>query len=157
MKPEFPYHVANARHLQWKRKLARQAVTVPGTWYPEERFMRLYMVKSAMQAPTSLSQAIAQTVHVLNTVTVPPGAQYGTDSGHGSGEGTGDHTLWGAIYDHNASSPNLYWRTALNQNLQRIQFADVDLKIGAPALFLPVIGNSLPWFHDARSSFKPKV
>jgi len=154
--PEFPYHVANVRHLQWKRGLARQAVTIPGTWYPEERFMRLYMVKSAMQPPTSLSQAVSQAVHVLNTVTVPMGAQYGTDSGHGSGEGSGDHTLWAAIYDHNATSPTLYWRTAFNQNLQRLQFSDVDLKLGATELYLPVV-NSLPWFNDARSSMVPRA
>jgi len=154
--PEFPFHVANVRHLQWKRKLARQAVTIPGTWYPEERFMRLYMVKSAMQPPTSLSEAVSQAVHVLNTVTVPMGAQYGTDSGHGSGEGSGDHTLWAAIYDHNGTSPTLYWRTAFNQNLQRLQFSDVDLKLGAPSLYLPVV-NVLPWFNDARSSMKPRL
>lgn len=153
--PEFPYHLTNVRHLQWKRGLARQAVTVPGTWYPEERFMRLYMVKSAMKAPTSYQEAIAQAVHVLNTVTVPMGDQYGTDSGKGSGEGSGDHTLWAAIYDHNSSSPVLYWRTAQNQNLQRLRLSDVNLTLGAPELALPVV-NSLPWFNDARASLKPR-
>ena len=29
--PGFAYHLANVKHLQWKRTLARQAVPVPGT------------------------------------------------------------------------------------------------------------------------------
>eukprot|EP01047_Picozoa_sp_COSAG01_P018814 COSAG01_NODE_1028_length_12028_cov_5.688826_5_plen_39_part_00 len=36
---------------------------------------------------------------MLNTVTVPMGAQWGTDSGAKSGEGAGDHTLYGVLYD----------------------------------------------------------
>ena len=47
-------------------------------------------------------------------VTVPLGAQYGTDSG--SAEGTGDHTKWGVIYDQ--ANATMYWRTEFNMNLQ---------------------------------------
>lgn len=41
----------------------------------------------------------------MNTVTVPQGDQYGTDSG--SGEGNGDHSCWGLVRDH--KEPALYW------------------------------------------------
>ena len=35
---------------------------------------------------------------MLNTITVPMGTQMGTDSG--AGEGQGDHTQFGVVYDH---------------------------------------------------------
>lgn len=35
--PELSYHLTNVDHYEWKRSLARQAVAVPGGWYPEER------------------------------------------------------------------------------------------------------------------------
>ncbi len=43
----------------------------------------------------------------MNTVSVPQGDQYGTDSGEASGEGDGDHTQWGVVRDH--LDPALYW------------------------------------------------
>ncbi|CAE7509573.1 cbh [Symbiodinium microadriaticum] len=78
--PTFDWHISNIQHYEWKRTLARQAVEVPGGWYPE----------------------------VLNTITVPEGFQYGTDTGETSGEGSGaDHTMFGLIRDH--SEPAIYW------------------------------------------------
>lgn len=47
--PTFDWHLANIDHYEWKRTLARQAVGVPGGWYPEDRFLRVYMVKQGMQ------------------------------------------------------------------------------------------------------------
>merc|ERR1712217_638827 len=102
--------------------LARSAVEMPGSWYPEARFQRLHLVKSAMPKPASYQEAIMQTVHVLNTVTVPMGSQIGTDSGEG--EGLGDHTQWAVVYDH--LNGTIYWRTEVNQNLQRLQLADAQ-------------------------------
>ena len=58
---------------------------------------------------------------MLNVVTVPMGAQIGTDSG--AGEGKGDHTEWGVLYDHRSNA--LYWRTQFNQNYQRLRLADL--------------------------------
>lgn len=112
--PEFDYHVTNVKHYEWKRGLARQAVPVPGSWYPEERYLRIHMVKSGMKDLGLLTkaddyqQAIALVTQVMNTVTVPYGNQYGTDTGDASGEGSNpDHTMWGIIRDH--STPALYW------------------------------------------------
>lgn len=45
---------------------------------------------------------------MLNSVTVPMGEQYGTDTGDGSGEGNAaDHTNYGLIRDH--FEPAFYW------------------------------------------------
>jgi hypothetical protein len=94
--PNFEYHLMNVQHLLWKRTLARQAVPVPGSWYPEDRFMRAYMVKSAMPLPTSSQEAVAYAVAALNVVTVPMGNPPGTDTGAawpaGHRYATGDRT-----------------------------------------------------------------
>lgn len=51
-----------------------------------------------MPPPANYQAAVLQAEHVLNVITVPMGSQMGTDSG--AGEGQGDHTLFGVIYDH---------------------------------------------------------
>lgn len=141
--PAFDYHLANARHLQWKKTLVRQAVAVPGSWYPEERFLRVLMVKEAMPPPASLQVAVAQAVGVLNTITVPMGAPPGTDSGPRSAEmGDADHSLFGVIRDH--ADPTVYWRSAYNPSLQRLRLSEVDLAEGAHSKSLRV--SSGPWY-----------
>eukprot|EP00604_Paraphysomonas_vestita_P001084 CAMPEP_0174818308 /NCGR_PEP_ID=MMETSP1107-20130205/972_1 /TAXON_ID=36770 /ORGANISM="Paraphysomonas vestita, Strain GFlagA" /LENGTH=102 /DNA_ID=CAMNT_0016029987 /DNA_START=628 /DNA_END=933 /DNA_ORIENTATION=+ len=98
--PTFDWHLENIKHYEWKRTLARQAVAVPGGYYPEDRFLRVHMIKSGMQAynlfeTTDYQTAISYTSQVLNSVTVPMGEQYGTDTGDLSGEGSlPDHTIW---------------------------------------------------------------
>ena len=47
--PTFDWHQQNIEHYEWKRTLARQAIAVPGNFYPEDRFLRAYMMKSGMQ------------------------------------------------------------------------------------------------------------
>ena len=150
--PVFEYHIANAQHLAWKRTLVRQAVPVPGSWYPEDRFMRVLMSKQTMPPPSSLQHAVAQAVGVLNTITVPMGSPPGTDSGPHSAEmGESDHSLWGVIRDH--ASPAVYWRSAYNPSLQRLRLADVDLSKGAPVKHLAVSAG--PWFADAKGALAP--
>jgi len=148
--PAFEYHIANAQHLAWKRTLVRQAVPVPGSWYPEERFIRVLMVKSAMPPPLSAQHAVSQAVGVLNTITVPMGSPPGTDSGPHSAEmGLADHTLWGVVRDH--ADPTVYWRSAYNPSLQRLRLADVDLTKGATMRSMAVATG--PWFTDAAKAF----
>jgi penicillin V acylase-like amidase (Ntn superfamily) len=60
--PEYPWMVRNVQHFEWKRHLARPAVTMPGTWYPDERFLRIHAVKSSMPQPKSRREAIVQVV-----------------------------------------------------------------------------------------------
>jgi penicillin V acylase-like amidase (Ntn superfamily) len=148
--PPFPWHVANVRHAAWKMANARPAFTVPGTFYPDERFLRLHLLKSAMPPPASYEEAMMQALHVLNSVTVPMGQQLGTDSS--AGEGAGDHTMWASVMDHKKRT--IYWRTQTNQNLQRLALADARLEPGAPEGAIHFGKNDLPWFHDAASAVK---
>ena len=148
--PQFQWHVENARHAQWKLHNARPSFTIPGTFYPDERFLRISLFKSAMPKPSTYEEAMMQAVHVLNAITVPMGNQMGTDSS--KGEGAGDHTKFGVVYDH--LNRTIYWRTETNQNLQRLRLADADLTNSSAAAFLP-FANSLPWFSDAASAFSP--
>jgi penicillin V acylase-like amidase (Ntn superfamily) len=49
--PTFDWHLTNIGHYEWKRSLSRQAVGVPGGWYPEDRFLRLHMVWPLLLLP----------------------------------------------------------------------------------------------------------
>ena len=101
--------------------------------------------------PKDHREAVMHAAHVLNTITVPPGAQMGTDSG--AGEGAGDHTMWGAIYDH--ANATVYFRESLNQNLQRVVLAELPLGKGAPIVQMELgPKNGLDWFGEATASFR---
>lgn len=150
--PPHLWHVEAVRHMLWKQTLQRPAVDMPGSWYPEARFQRLHLVKSAMSEPASYQEAIMQTVHVLNTVTVPMGSQMGTDSG--KGEGLGDHTQYAVIYD--SKNQIIYWRTQVNQNLQRLRLEDAGLEVGGQEQVIAAQSPKLPWFNDASGSLSPK-
>eukprot|EP00600_Ochromonadales_sp_CCMP1393_P006101 CAMPEP_0174973786 /NCGR_PEP_ID=MMETSP0004_2-20121128/11440_1 /TAXON_ID=420556 /ORGANISM="Ochromonas sp., Strain CCMP1393" /LENGTH=335 /DNA_ID=CAMNT_0016224283 /DNA_START=125 /DNA_END=1132 /DNA_ORIENTATION=+ len=125
--PTFDYHLMNVKHYEWKRNtLARQSVATPGNFYPEERLLRVHMMRSGMQemglmdtGAVNFQNAFSLTVQVLNTVTVPQGYQYGTDSG--SEEGDADHSCWGVVRDH--LTPALYWRDATNPSFRKIEVA----------------------------------
>ncbi|CAE7294188.1 cbh [Symbiodinium pilosum] len=151
--PTFDWQLQAIQHLKWKEGLARTAVAMPGAWYPEDRFQRIFLVRRGMPTPKSYQDAVMQAVHVLNTVTVPMGLQLGTDSGKHSGEGSGDHTQWGVIYDH--VQKVMYWRSSANHNLQRLQLDDL-LKSGGKRS-LNADAAHLPWFNDAAAAFQPVV
>ena len=139
------------QHFEWKQSLARPSTSLPGAFYPDERFLRLHLVRKGLPPPKSHREALMHAVHVLNTVTVPPGAQMGTDSG--PGEGNGDHTMWGVIYDHRNAT--LYFREQTNQNLNRVRLADLHLSEGSRIVRLPVgPDNGLPFVNDAAPMFK---
>jgi len=141
------------KHLQWKQSLARPAVAMPGSWYPDARFQRIHLVKSGMPEPKTYEEAMMQAVHTLNTITVPMGLQIGTDSGDGSGEGKADHTQYGVIYDH--KNRILYWRSAVNQNLQRLRLKDCGLTQGSESQIVHMFDPLLPWFNDVAKALKP--
>lgn len=154
--PTFDWHLTNIEHYEWKRSLSRQAVPVPGSWYPEERFLRIHMVKSGMQdfglnEEPNYQEAFSLTAQVLNVVTVPYGNQYGTDTGEASGEGSNpDHTMWGLIRDH--STPALYWRDAGNPTFRGIKLSEIDFSVGALQYQIPLeVG---PYFIDFTSYFQ---
>lgn len=151
--PEFDWHLTNIAHYEWKRTLARQAIEIPGGWYPEQRFLRVYMVKEGMQSggydeTTDYQLAFSLTAQVLNTVTVPMGNQYGTDTGEASGEGGGaDHTIWGMIRDH--ADAAIYWRDAGNPTFRRLRLKDLPLAEGSPQKSMVL--ETGPFFVDATS------
>jgi len=147
--PRFEWQLQAVWHLKWKQSLARPSVSMPGSWYPDERFERIYLVKSGMPAPKEYQEAVMQAVHVLNTITVPMGNQIGTDSG--TGEGRGDHTQWGVVYDHKRKI--MYWRSQANQNMQRLRLADAEIAIGMKERYLAVESPRLPWYNDASLDF----
>jgi choloylglycine hydrolase len=145
--PPFPWQVANARHMLWKRSLARPAVGLPGAYYPDERFLRLVETKAALRPPPSYRAAVMQVVFVLNTVTVPPGEQYGTDTPLSAAQqGRYGHTNFGVVYDHAKTA--IYWRSEFNMNLQRLRLSDAELGHGAERKRLS-LGDALPWYEDA--------
>jgi choloylglycine hydrolase len=154
--PTFDWHLEHIKHYQWKRTLARQAVAIPGNFYPEERFLRAYMMKEGQQAmgltsTTDFQHAFAFTVQVLNTVSVPMGNQYGTDSGDsGNSEGDGDHTVWGIVRDH--KDPTIYWRDATNPTFRRLALKDVDLSLRGQQKSLLL--ESGPYFVNMVDNFQ---
>lgn len=150
--PPFPWQLQAVNHLKWKRSLARPAVAMPGAWYPDERFQRIYLLKSAFPKPKSEQEAIMQAVHVMNSISVPLGA-IGTDSG--KGEGDDDRTHFGVVYDHKNAA--VYWRAEHNQNLQRLMLTDAQLAEGSPPKFVLLRSPKLPFFHDAAAALEHSV
>jgi len=154
--PELSYHLTNIEHYEWKRGLARQAVAVPGGWYPEDRFLRIHMVRSGMEQSgdwktTDYQQAFSLTSQVLNTITVPMGLQYGTDTGEASGEGSNsDHTMWGLVRDHKDAA--IYWRDSYNPTFRRLRLRDIDFS--AKQQFQLVL-ESGPFFVDMADKMSP--
>ncbi|KAJ8613511.1 hypothetical protein CTAYLR_002191 [Chrysophaeum taylorii] len=160
--PAIDYHITNVRHFKWKQTLANPSLVVPGDWYPDSRFLRIYLVKNGMDPPGDYTTAVQQAVHVLNTITVPMGSgQLGTDSSLGSGgEGPHDHTLYGVVYDH--LDARLYYRTYRNLNLQMVDLPALLAHLETTTtttttdpLVLSVLSADLPWYNDATSSFAP--
>merc|ERR1712147_569887 len=96
---------------------------MPGAFYPDERFLRIHLIKSSLPNPGSYQEAMEHALHVLNSITVPMGQQMGTDSGFG--EGLADHTHWAHIYDRKAAI--LYWRTQYNLQLQRFVVSEATV------------------------------
>jgi penicillin V acylase-like amidase (Ntn superfamily) len=149
--PTLDWHLENVQHYLWKRTLSRQAVAIPGNFYPEERFLRTHMIKEGMQVAglmtntSSYQTAFALTAQVLNSVSVPEGDQYGTDSSdNGGSEGSGDHTCWGIIRCH--SDPAIYWRDATNPTFRRIRLKDLDLSVKTKRSMLKLEDG--PYFID---------
>lgn len=149
--PPFPWHIQNVKLFRWKQSLARPSTVIPGNFYPDERFLRIHLLKAAMNQPNSYQEAVEQALHVMNSVTVPMGEQQGTDSG--SDEGRADHTHFGHIYDHR--NRVLYFRHYTNLQLQRLRLEDLNLKDGAKINRMPYNQtiNQIPWFTDATDHF----
>lgn len=148
--PPYPWHIENVKHYEWKKNMASPVIEAPGAFYPDHRFIRLHNLKGGLEAPKSNKDLIMNAVHLLNSVTIPPGLMMGTDSGDGEGEG--DHTIFGIVYDHTENV--VYYRSFDNQSLQRVRLQDLNLdEVGGAKNFLPVV-NDNDWFVDAARSFR---
>mmetsp|Transcript_66992 Transcript_66992/g.119144 ORF Transcript_66992/g.119144 Transcript_66992/m.119144 type:complete len:368 (-) Transcript_66992:85-1188(-) len=144
--PPFPWQLETLRNMQSKIKSQHASVAMPGSWYPDERFQRIWLVKSGMNLPADYPSAVAQAFTVMDTVTVPEGTQIGTD-------GIGTYTIWGAVYDH--LKPTIYWRTARNHNTQRLRLQESCMHKNSQRLYISVNTPLQPWFNDAASSLRP--
>jgi penicillin V acylase-like amidase (Ntn superfamily) len=150
--PVYDWHVENIKHYEWKKGLALPSIPTPGSFYPEERFLRLHSLKTGLEAPYSYRDLITKATALLNAVTIPIGNQFGTDSGEG--EGNGDHTVWGMIYDH--TNLSVYFRSYKNMSLQRVRLKeDLDLdNVETKKRFLNVAEEEVDWFIDVSKHFK---
>jgi len=86
-------------------------------------------------------------------VTIPRSKQYDTDSG--AGEFSGDHTIFGMVYDHNTTTPTIYWRSYDNQQLKKIDMTQLQLdEVGGEKQYMSIVDQELSWFDDATGSLK---
>eukprot|EP00756_Hemistasia_phaeocysticola_P015662 Hpha_TRINITY_DN15425_c3_g8::TRINITY_DN15425_c3_g8_i1::g.177143::m.177143/K01442/E3.5.1.24; choloylglycine hydrolase len=130
--PTLDFHLQNVEYIDWKHSLTRTAVEVPGAFYPAERFARIHLIKQSLVPPVNYQDAVAQVVHVLNSVNVPNG-MWGTDTGSSTeGKKTTDHTWWSVIRDHR--NKTVYFRTVNNQLIQRFPLSELNLAEGAKVL-----------------------
>eukprot|EP00468_Gymnochlora_sp_CCMP2014_P003536 CAMPEP_0167750252 /NCGR_PEP_ID=MMETSP0110_2-20121227/5883_1 /TAXON_ID=629695 /ORGANISM="Gymnochlora sp., Strain CCMP2014" /LENGTH=310 /DNA_ID=CAMNT_0007635543 /DNA_START=62 /DNA_END=991 /DNA_ORIENTATION=+ len=150
--PPYQFHIENVKHMKFKQTCARTALAIPGSFYPDERYLRIFMFREGMPEPKTYREAVMQAVHVLNSITLPMGTQMGTDADGKSSEAGGtEYTLYGVIYDHKGKV--LYYRTPGNQSLQRIRINDFDLSKGAKELKLHS-ESDLEWYVDVNAAFK---
>eukprot|EP00658_Telonema_sp_P-2_P016167 TRINITY_DN16262_c0_g1_i13.p1 TRINITY_DN16262_c0_g1~~TRINITY_DN16262_c0_g1_i13.p1 ORF type:complete len:363 (-),score=72.48 TRINITY_DN16262_c0_g1_i13:196-1284(-) len=153
--PAYDWQIRNVQHLEWKRTLARSAVSIPGNFYPDERFLRVHLMKQAIERtaqPVGYREAVAKAVAIVNTVTVPMGDIPGTDSGSGSGEGSGDHTQWGVIRQHDRSNATYLLRSQTNPSWRRIELGQLDLDQGSPIKSMQIEDD--PWYLDVTNNFR---
>jgi penicillin V acylase-like amidase (Ntn superfamily) len=52
--------VANTKHLVWKEKNARPTVDIPGNFYPDSRFLRVFLLRGGLPKPSSHREAMMQ-------------------------------------------------------------------------------------------------
>lgn len=147
--PPMTWQIQNIKALEFKRKAAGSSVAIPGDFYPDERYLRLHLIRQGIESanqPTTYREAVASAVAVLNTVTIPAGALPGTDA-------KGDHTQWGVIRDHlNAA---YYLRSESNPSFRKITLTELDFRAGAAVTTMEVEDG--PWFMDATRKMQASV
>lgn len=155
--PELPWHARNAELWRWKRTLSEPAVSLPGGFYPDERFLRALVLRDAARThPPTLQDAVADTFGVLSSVSVPlgtgvPGTDTdltGSESGYSESERMGDHTRWSAVRDHSKNGLGYYWRDEGNPGVRRLLLADSFLGHGESPRAWPMSEGA--WFDDAK-------
>merc|ERR1711920_501330 len=115
--PPFPEHLSVVADLKKQFHDKPSTVDMPGGWGSVARFNRIFLVKSSLPTPSNGEDAVMQAVHVLNSVSVPIGDFFG-----------GAKTQWSAVWDHR--NRILYWRSHLDQSLQRVRLVDMGIQEG---------------------------
>jgi len=153
--PDFDWQLENVKRMEWERSLAREAVSVPGGWYPDDRFIRIRLIKEGIERtkqPKSYQEAVANLVAVVNSVTVPMGDLPGTGGAVTAGA-MASHTLGSLIRDHR----NLiyYVRSELNPSLRRISLKHVGLAKGDKVMWMDIVEEDTQFFINAEKKFHP--
>eukprot|EP01065_Artemidia_motanka_P041780 TRINITY_DN5455_c1_g1_i1.p1 TRINITY_DN5455_c1_g1~~TRINITY_DN5455_c1_g1_i1.p1 ORF type:complete len:351 (+),score=97.77 TRINITY_DN5455_c1_g1_i1:94-1146(+) len=152
--PTLDFHLKNMQYLDWKHSLTRQAVEVPGAFYPAERFARVHLIKQSLVPPKNYQEAVTGVVHMLNSVNVPNG-MWGTDTGSSTEGKQTDHTWWSVVRDH--KNKVIFFRTVNNQMLQRVALSEVPLAPGSKPMVLNIDAVPGDWYVSARPKFTPRV
>merc|ERR1712151_876991 len=158
--PPFEWQVRNVQHFNWKRRTSGaggegtggpgpSAVSMPGTYYPDERFLRIHLLRRSLEQntqPQSYREAVTSAVAVLNSVQVPIGNPPGVDARN-------DHTKWAVVRDH---KHHIYYiRSTTNPNLQRLKLSTLSqaFEVGSPirSLAAALVSPVTPWFHDVSN------
>jgi len=157
--PPYEWQVRNVQHHEWKRRtmggggegndVGPSAVSVPGTYYPDERFVRIHVLKKSIEQnsqPQTYREAITSAVSVLNSVQVPIGNPPGVDAAN-------DHTKWAVVRDH--KNKMYYIRSTNNPSLQRVDFDQLSQAFlpGRPLRSLAAAFESpvTPWYNDVSN------
>eukprot|EP00443_Scrippsiella_acuminata_P048668 CAMPEP_0115196876 /NCGR_PEP_ID=MMETSP0270-20121206/15310_1 /TAXON_ID=71861 /ORGANISM="Scrippsiella trochoidea, Strain CCMP3099" /LENGTH=361 /DNA_ID=CAMNT_0002610219 /DNA_START=72 /DNA_END=1157 /DNA_ORIENTATION=- len=148
--PPFGWQLQAIKHFEWKRSLAKSSVAIPGTFYPDDRFLRMYLFREAIESgaqPMSYREAVARVVSILNTVAVPPGGLSGTG-------GLGDHSKWQVVRDH--KNRKVYWRALDSPSLQLIDLKKLAFAPGSPVTTLSSEIPDTVWYRDVTSQMISK-
>lgn len=159
--PPFEWQLRNVQHYDWKKRSSGgggegseagpAAVSVPGTFYPDERFLRIHILRTAVEQnspPKGYQEAVAYAVSILNSVQAPPGNSPGIDAHN-------DHTKWAVVRDH--INVRYYVRSTTNPSLQLIDLMKLQpaFKLGSSIRKFPAAlsAPASPWFHDISGEF----
>jgi len=146
--PPFAWQLEDIKHFEWKRSRDASAVAIPGGFYPDDRFQRVYLFRQAIEhgaQPSSYREAVARVVSILNTVALPPGGIPGTS-------GLGDHSKWQVVRDH--KNRRIFWRALDSPSLQLIDLTKLNFEPGSPVTTLSTEIPNLPWYRDVTNEMR---
>jgi penicillin V acylase-like amidase (Ntn superfamily) len=149
--PTFPWQVETIKHYNWKVGRGNPAIAIPGGFYPDDRFLRVHILRSAIEErwqPTTYRQAVALTISVLNAVAVPPGSPPSVDYKF-------DHTKWQWVRDH--KNRRVYYRACNSPSFQMIDLKKLSLTAGGEVTSLGTeVEADDKWYRDVTSNVAPR-
>lgn len=149
--PTFPWQVETIKHFHWKYGRGNPAIAIPGGFYPDDRFLRVHMLRSAIEErhqPSTYREAVTLAISVLNSVAVPPGSPPAVDASN-------DHTKWQMVRDH--KNRRVYYRATNSPSFQMIDLKKVNLAAGGKVTSLGTeVEADDEWYKDVTSQVAPK-